>query len=141
MFKQLDHIAIAVRNTEEALRFYRDVLRLKVLRSEVLPGPGVRLTHLDMGNVELQLVEPLATDHPISKFLDERGEGLHHLCWQTDTDIQTAMERLSEFGLEPKANEPHAAPDQGWATFIQSEQTRGVLWEITSKPVRTEESS
>ncbi len=134
MFNRLDHIAIAVRNTEDALKFYRDTLRLPLLYSEVLDGPGVRLTHLDMGNVELQLVEPLSESHPISKFLDERGEGLHHLCWQTKDEIGAAMEGLSEYGLSPKPNEPHAAPNNGSATFIEPSQTRGVLWEITSKP-------
>lgn len=133
MFKKLDHIAIAVRNTDEALTFYADQLSLPVLQSEVLAGPGVRLTHLDMGNVELQLVEPLADDHPIAKFLDERGEGLHHLCWCTNDDIQTAMANLDEFGLSAKANEPHAAPNGGSAAFINPDQTRGVLWEVTSK--------
>jgi methylmalonyl-CoA epimerase len=133
MFKKVDHIAIAVRNTAEALKFYQDTMQLPLLYSEVLEGPGVRLTHLDMGNVELQLVEPLSDDHPISKFLDERGEGLHHLCWQTNQSIEDAMESLEEFGLSAKANEPHAAPNDGAAAFIEPGQTRGVLWELTSK--------
>jgi len=130
MFKKLDHIAIAVRNTEKALEFYRDTLRLPFLHSEVLEGPGVRLTHLDMGNVQLQLVEPLSTDHPISKFLDEHGESMHHLCWQVP-DVVEAMESLSNNGLAPKPNEPHDAPKKGKAAFIQPELTNGVLWEIT----------
>lgn len=134
MFKKLDHIAIAVRNTEDALNFYHGTLKLPLLYSEVLEGPGVRLTHLDMGNVELQLVEPMSDDHPIAKFLDERGEGLHHLCWQTNDEIHQAMENLGQFGLRAKANEPHAAPNNGSAAFIEPQQTRGVLWEMTSKP-------
>ena len=134
MFKKLDHIAIAVRNTEDALTFYRDTLQLAVLFSEELENVGVRLTHLDMGNVELQLVEPLGPDHPISKFLDERGEGLHHLCWQTNESIQVAMQNLEDHQLSPRPNEPHAAPNDGLATFIRPELTRGVLWEVTSKP-------
>jgi len=133
MFKKLDHIAIAVRETEDALSFYRDTLHLQVLNSEVLEGPGVRLTHLDMGNVELQLVEPLRADHPISKFLDERGEGLHHLCWQTDDPIAKAMAELPDHGLVAKKDEPHSAPNGGSAAFIEPSQTRGVLWEITSR--------
>jgi len=133
MFNKLDHIAIAVRDTEAALSFYRDTMRLELLYSEVLEGPGVRLTHLDMGNVELQLVEPLRPDHPISKFLDERGEGLHHLCWQSDDPIESVMAQLDESGLTVKQNEPHAAPNGGSAAFVKTEKTRGVLWEVTSK--------
>jgi methylmalonyl-CoA epimerase len=133
MFKKLDHIAIAVRNTEDALSFYRDKLQLPVLHSTALEGPGVRLTHLDMGNVELQLVEPLSDDHPIAKFLDERGEGLHHLCWGTEEPIEKAMAELPDHGLNAKKNEPHAAPNGGSAAFIEPSQTRGVMWEITSR--------
>lgn len=132
MFQKLDHIAIAVRNTEIALQFYRDTLRLPVLVSEVLPGPGVRLTHLDMGNVQLQLVEPLDPEHPIAKFLDERGEGLHHLCWQVP-DVEEAMSGLPDYGLAPKPNEPHPAPNGGKAAFIEPGLTNGVLWEMTEK--------
>ncbi len=130
MFKKLDHIAIAVRDTEEALKFYRDTLQLPFLHSEVLDGPGVRLTHLDMGNIELQLVEPLTPEHPISQFLNERGEGMHHLCWQVP-DVDAAMESLSDYQLAPKPNEPHPAPNGGKAAFIQPELSRGVLWEMT----------
>jgi hypothetical protein len=86
-----------------------------------------------MGNLELQLVEPLTADHPISQFLDDRGEGLHHLCWQADDEIHQTMTQLEQFGLKAKANEPHAAPNHGSASFIEPQLTRGVLWELTSK--------
>jgi methylmalonyl-CoA epimerase len=132
MFKKLDHIAIAVRNTEEALSFYRDTLQLPVTKQEVIESAGVQLTHLDMGNVELQLVQPLADDHPISKFISERGEGLHHLCWGVD-NIEAAMEALPDYGLAANPNEPHPAPQGGSAAFIKPSLTRGVLWEMTSK--------
>lgn len=132
MFQKLDHIAIAVKDTEEALMFYRDTLRLPVLLSEVLDKVGVRLTHLDMGNVQLQLVEPLSEEHPIAKFIEERGEGMHHLCWQVD-DAEEAMVKLGEYGLEARPNEPHPAPKGGKAVFIEPTQTRGVLWEMTGK--------
>ena len=80
MFKQIDHIAIVVHDTEKALTLYRDTMQLPVLFSEKLEGPGVRLTHLDMGNVQLQLVQPLTDSHPLQTHLKEHGEGLHHLC-------------------------------------------------------------
>lgn len=133
MFNRLDHIAIAVRNTEDALTFYRDTLGLAVTKQETLDGPGVQLTHLDMGNLELQLVQPLDDDHPIAKWIEERGEGLHHLCWDVGDNIQAAMEQLSDHGLAAKPNEPHPAPQGGSAAFIQPELTRGVLWEMTTK--------
>lgn len=132
MFKKLDHIAILVRDTDEALKFYRDTFGLNLLVSEELGEVGVRLTHLDMGNVKLQLVQPLQDDHPLMAQLNEKGEGLHHLCWAVN-NTNDAMEKLKDFGLEAKAGEPHPAPEGGSAAFIEPSQTRGVLWEMTSK--------
>ena len=131
MFKKLDHIAVLVRDTEEALKFYRDTLRLEIMVTEELSEVGVRLTHLNMGNVKLQLVEPLREDHPLMAQLNEGGEGLHHLCWEVD-DTDEAMNQLEEYGLSAKAGEPHPAPQGGSAAFINPKQTRGVLWEMTS---------
>ena len=131
MFNEVDHIAILVRNTDLALTFYRDQMGLPELYSEVLDEVGVRLTHLDMGNVRLQLVQPLRGDHPLSKQLDERGEGFHHVCWKVD-DVDKAMARLSEFGMRSQPNEPHPAPKGGKAAFIDPSTARGVLWEFTA---------
>lgn len=131
MFKKLDHIAILVRDTEEALKFYRDTLKLEVLVSEELGEVGVCLTHLDMGNVKLQLVQPLREDHPLMAQLNERGEGLHHLCWGVD-DTEAAIAQLGDYGLSAKAGEPHPAPKGGSAAFIDPALTRGVLWEMTA---------
>ena len=130
MFKEVDHIAILVRDTERALRFYRDQLGLPELLSEVLDEVGVRLTHLDMGNVRLQLVQPLSAGHPLSRHLDEHGEGLHHVCWKVG-DLTQAMEQLGDYGLKPKPDEPHPAPRGGRAAFIEPTLTGGVLWELT----------
>ena len=82
--RRLDHVALVVRDTDEALRFYRDRLGLRVASSEELPGQQVRLTHLDAGNAYIQLVEPLQLDSPLQSWLDEHGEGLHHLCFGVD---------------------------------------------------------
>jgi methylmalonyl-CoA/ethylmalonyl-CoA epimerase len=130
LFKQLDHIAIVVRDTEAALRFYRDTLGLTVLHSEEIPTGNVRLTHLDMGNVALQLVEPLTEDHPLQAHLAEHGEGLHHLCFQTD-DVVQSLSALPDRGLRAKSDTPHDAPRGRKAAFIDPQVTRGVIWEMT----------
>ncbi len=132
MFKEVDHIAIVVKDTDEALGFYRDQMQLPVLFSEVIESANVRLTHLDMGNLRLQLVQPLTEDHPIMKHIEERGEGLHHVCWKVE-DVDEAMTELSDFKLKPNPNEPHSAPNGGRAAFINPDETRGVLWELTGR--------
>ncbi len=130
MFKEVDHIAIVVHDTEEALVFYRDQMCLPVLFSEEIAGADVRLTHLDMGNLRLQLVQPLTEDHPLQQHLAERGEGLHHVCWKVG-NVDEAIQGLADFDLEPNPNEPHSAPKGGRAAFIALGKTRGVLWEMT----------
>lgn len=130
LFNRLDHIAIVVRDTEQALTFYRDTLGLPVILSEEIPSGNVRLTHLDMGNVQLQLVEPLTADHPLRAHLDEHGEGLHHLCFQTDDVVQT-LTGLPERGMRAKSETPHDAPRGRKAGFIDPASTREVIWEMT----------
>jgi len=132
MFKELDHLAIVVRDTDESLKFYRDVLGLPVLFSQELPDQPVRLTHLDMGNTHLQLVQPLSDDHPLQAWLDEHGEGLHHFCFFVDS-VEKMIETLPEHGIPSRDKTPRSGPNRRRAAFIDPENTRGVLIEITSE--------
>lgn len=129
-FHGLDHLAIAVRNTEEALSFYRDQLGLRVLFSEELSDQPLRLTHLDLGNTQLQLVEPLAEDHPVAKWLQEYGEGLHHFCLKVD-DVQQ-MVATPPNGLPLR--QPGEGPQGRAAAFFEGDAVRGQRIEITSDP-------
>jgi methylmalonyl-CoA/ethylmalonyl-CoA epimerase len=97
--RRLDHVAIAVRDTDAALGYFRDVLGLAVVHSEVNEPAGARLTYLDAGNCWLQLVEPLRGDAPIAEHLREHGEGLHHLCFAVD-DVERDVRALSD-GVAP----------------------------------------
>ncbi len=93
--RRLDHVAVAVTSTEAALPYFRDRLGLAVVSSEELQTPRVRLTYLDCGNAFLQLVEPLSPDTEIARFLEEHGEGLHHICFGVD-DVPSALASLSD---------------------------------------------
>jgi methylmalonyl-CoA/ethylmalonyl-CoA epimerase len=97
--RRLDHVAVVVRSTEDALRFYRDRLGLAVHSSEELGAPNVRLTYLDAGNAFIQLVEPLDARSPLGSWLEENGEGLHHICFGVD-DVRSAVAELSDPGTE-----------------------------------------
>ena len=127
----LDHIAIVVRDTEEALAFYRDKLGLEVIFSEKIASGGVRLTHLDLGNIHLQLVQPLKEDHPLREHLSKFGEGLHHLCFSV-SNIAGAVDECKVQGLRPLNLTPHDGPHGRKAAFLDPESTRGVVWEMTS---------
>lgn len=98
MIRRLDHIAIAVADTEAALRHFRDRLGLEVVALDEPPEVPVRLTYLDCGNAWLQLVEPLDPAHPVALWLAEHGEGLHHICFGVD-DVEGELRRIGEPGL------------------------------------------
>ena len=130
LFRRLDHIAIVVNDTDDALRLYRDQMGLPVVIDEVIESGGVRLTHLDMGNVHLQLVMPMTESHPLREFLDTRGPGLHHLCFETD-DVGATLAKLPQRGLKEKTLAPHDGPLGKKAGFVDSQTTGGVIWEMT----------
>ncbi len=92
MFDGVDHIAIVVHDIDEALPYFRDRLLLPVVGEEDLPEAGVRVVYLDLGNTLLQLVEPTVAG-PLRTFLEERGEGLHHVCFAVP-EIAAVVDRF-----------------------------------------------
>src|SRR5688572_1690895 len=124
MFKGLDHVAILVADTEGALTVYRDRLGLPVLLSEVVNNGAVRLTHLDMGNVQLQLVEPLDEAHPLYAHLREHGPGLHHICFAVE-EVDSAMTAAAERGIEMAQTHPHQGTQGKRAAFLNKDSTGG----------------
>jgi methylmalonyl-CoA/ethylmalonyl-CoA epimerase len=95
--RRLDHVAVAVRSTDAALQFFVGRLGLRVHSSEEIQEPHVRLTYLDAGNAFVQLVEPLDGGSAVATWLDENGEGLHHICFAVD-DVERAVAALSDPG-------------------------------------------
>jgi methylmalonyl-CoA/ethylmalonyl-CoA epimerase len=122
----LDHLAIAVPNTDKALKIWHETMGFPLLYTEVVNGGTVRLTHLDMGNTQLQLVEPLTPDHPLQAWLAKNGPGLHHFCLKVD-DVGEAQ------GDSPVATAPN--PHQGTqgkrALFFDRTATQNVQVEVT----------
>lgn len=131
MLGKLDHIAIAVTDTDAALTLYRDTLGLPLLFTEVLADQGVRLTHLDLGACHLQLVQPLSDRHPLAAFLREHGEALHHICFEVENVLQS-IESLAARGLKSSDTQPRSGPRGRRALFIDTAGTRGVRLELTS---------
>src|ERR1035437_2186296 len=124
----LDHLAIAVPDTEAALKLWRDQFGFKVLYSEDVNGATIRLTHLDLGNTQLQLVQPLTPDHPLQAWLAKNGAGLHHLCLKVD-DIDASM-KDSPVATAPA---PHEGTQGKRALFLDKSTTHGVQVELTGK--------
>jgi methylmalonyl-CoA/ethylmalonyl-CoA epimerase len=125
-FQNLDHLAIAVPDTEDALKIWRDTMGIPLLYSEVVNGGSVRLTHLDLGNTQLQLVEPLTPDHPLQAWLAKNGPGLHHFCLKVD-DVSEAQKDSPV----PTAPNPHQGTQGKRALFFDKTATQGVQVEVT----------
>ena len=128
-FQGLDHFAIVVPDTDEALKIWRDRVGLPVLYSEVVNGGSVRLTHLDLGNTQLQLVEPLTPGHSLRAWLAKNGPGLHHFCFRV-ADVGEAQASLSEKDL-PTALKIHQGTQGKRTLFLDKTATQDVQVEIT----------
>ena len=124
----LDHLAIVVDDTDAALATWRDVMGFPVLYSEVVNGGTVRLTHLDLGNTHLQLVQPLTADHPLKQWLEKNGPGLHHFCLKV-ADIDAAIAECPV----PGGPSPHQGTQGKRAVFLDKSATAGVVVELTGR--------
>ena len=128
MIQKIHHLAIAVRDLEEALRFYRDTLGLPVHEQAVREDQGVKAAVLTIGGSEIELLEPLGPDTPVGRFLERRGEGIHHICLQTD-DIDKELADLKAKGVELIDQEPRQGL-AGRICFLHPRSTKGVLVEL-----------
>ena len=100
MPERIDHVAIIVRNLEQALHFYRDTLGIPPREIKDVPTEQVRIAFLPMGGPngsEIELIQPTVSDSSLMKFLEKRGEGLHHICLQVD-DIDVALQDMQAKG-------------------------------------------
>lgn len=122
----LDHVAIVVPDTEQALHVWRDLVGLPLLFSEVVQDETIRLTHLDLGNTELQLVEPLVPEHPLQDWLAQRGVALHHLCFETE-DLDAVFGDDHGLPLAPARPLPHEATLGRRAVFLDATDTSVVI--------------
>ena len=134
MPKRIDHVAIIVRNIEQALQFYRDTLGIEPSAIKEVPTEQVRIAFLPLGGPqgsEIELVEPLNANSSLANFLEKRGEGLHHICLEVD-DIDASLQEMQEKGAPVLDTQPRVAAE-GRAIFLHPKGTNGVLLELIEK--------
>lgn len=134
MPKRIDHVAIIVRNIEQALAFYRDTLGIEPSEIKEVPTEQVRIAFLPLGGPggsEIELVEPSSTNTSLLKFLEKRGEGLHHICLEVE-NIEAALVELQEKDAPVLDQTPRTAAE-GRAIFIHPKGTNGVLLELLER--------
>ena len=128
---QIHHIAIAVKDLSTALSFYRDALGVEVGERREVPAEGVEIAFLPMGESELELLQALEPDNSIGRFVESRGEGIHHICLLVD-DIEAAVFRLEAEGAR-MATEIRSHPEGTRYAFVHPKSAHGVLIELYEK--------
>jgi methylmalonyl-CoA epimerase len=134
MPKRIDHVAIIVRNIEQALAFYRDTLGITPSEIKEVPTEQVRIAFLPMGGPggsEIELIEPTVPGSTLTKYLEKRGEGLHHICLEVD-NIDEALQEMKDRGAPVLDQQPRVAAE-GRAIFLHPKGTSGVLLELIEK--------
>src|SRR5438067_13783637 len=134
MPRRIDHVAIIVRNIEQALVFYRDTLGITPSEIKEVPTEQVRIAFLPLGGPggsEIELIEPITADSSLTKFLERRGEGLHHICLEVD-DIDAALAEMQAKNVPILDKQPRVAAE-GRAIFIHPKAANGVLLELVER--------
>jgi methylmalonyl-CoA/ethylmalonyl-CoA epimerase len=133
VFMGVDHVGVAVKNLEEAISVYRDVLGFKLLSVHVLEERKVRVAFLSTGGeTQIELLEPLGGESPIAKFLENRGEGVHHIAVIVD-DIEEVLKDFKKRGVALVDEKPRVGAEGKKIAFIHPKSTKGVLLELVMK--------
>ena len=128
MIQKIHHVGIAVKSLDEALRFYSETLGLTVHKRTTVEQQGVKAVLITVGQSEIELLEPLSPETPVGRFLERRGEGVHHVCLQTD-GIEQELADLKAKGIELIDQEPRIGL-AGRIAFVHPRATNGVLVEL-----------
>lgn len=129
---RVDHIAIAVNNVEEALKNYKNILKIEKIDIEDVPNEKVRVAMLKLEDSRIELMEPMANDSPISKFLREKGEGIHHIAITAD-NIEEDVAHAKKNGMR-FLGEIRSGSYGRKITFIHPKSLNGVLTEFCQSP-------
>ena len=127
MLRKIHHVGIVVRNLEEAYGFYRDTLGLPVHKMAVVEDQGVKAALLTVGHSEIELLEPINANGGVAKFLERRGEGLHHICFETD-NVEAELAATKAKGIEVIDQTPREGL-AGMICFLHPRANHGVLVE------------
>ncbi len=130
MIKKVDHIAVAVRDVEKAAEFYEKVLGLKLDGVEEVKDMHVKVGFIPIGETRVELVQPLDPESGLAKFIEKKGEGIHHICYEVE-DIDQALATCKARGAKMIDETPRRGAHHSRVGFIHPKSTGGVLTELT----------
>lgn len=125
----LDHIGIVVENLDESIAFYQKAFGLQVSCREEIAERNIELVFLPLGNTDLELIAPTGPNSTVSKFLEERGPGLHHLCYKV-TDLKAELIKFAAAGYEVLDPEPRQGARNSLIAFLHPKSMNGIITEL-----------
>ena len=132
MFRKLSHVGIAVNDLRAASEVYKNIFGVDQVRTEDVPDQRVRVAFFHVANTSFELTEATSPDSPIAKFLEKRGEGVHHLSFEVD-DIRAELARLKALGFRLIDEDPRKGAGGHLIAFVHPKSTNGILIELCQK--------
>ena len=126
---KINHLGIATKGIDEALSFWSDALGLENVHTEVVEDQKVRVAMLPIGESRIELLEPISEDSPISKFLEKRGGGIHHIAVEV-ADIEASLAQLKSKGMRLIDESPRVGAEGCLVAFVHPASANGVLLEL-----------
>jgi methylmalonyl-CoA/ethylmalonyl-CoA epimerase len=126
---RVEHIGIAVKDLETAVPLFEKLLNTSCYKTETVESEGVNTAFFQNGETKLELLEATKEESPIAKFVDKKGEGMHHIAFEV-ADIESEMKRLSSEGFILLNDKPKQGADNKLVCFLHPKGTRGVLIEL-----------
>ena len=131
----IEHIGIAVRNIEEQIPYYEQILGLKCYNIETVEDQKVKTAFFKVGQTKIELLEPTSEDSTIAKFIEKRGEGVHHIAFATNS-VKDALKKADEKGVRLIDKEPRQGAEGLSIAFLHPKSTGSVLTELCEHPVK-----
>lgn len=132
MVKKVDHIGIAVKDLEESLKFYQNVLGMDLQGTEIVEEQKVKVAFLPLGDTEIELLESTDSEGPIAKYIDKKGEGIQHIAYRVD-NIEEAIAEMISKGVRMIDETPRYGAGGAKIAFCHPKSTNGVLIELCQR--------
>lgn len=132
MLKKIDHLGVAVKDLESALNFYTEHLGLCCKGEEVVPEQKVKVAFLPIGETSVELLEATGPDSPVAKFIEAKGEGVHHIAFRVD-NLEEALAELKAKGVRLIDEKPRVGAHGAKIAFIHPKASNGVLVELCER--------
>ncbi len=129
MIKKINHIGIAVSSLENQIPFYRDILKLEVLGTEEIQDQKVKVAMFKAGDVKIELLEPTSEDSPIAKYITKKGDGIHHIAYESDGIIEE-IALFEDKGVEMLDTTPRKGAHGALIAFLHPKSSGRILTEI-----------